>query len=277
MCLVWSERRDLHGSVHELQERQIVSGPDMRERCRGKMLDVFGSPLPFCLNWSRYVTTSAGPPPPLISFLPSTWRDVRSVLRDSSLDMADSGRIPSHSCKCLNVRIHSLPPPSSSPEEHAGDDFVHVFVGEEGIDIVSDLRGGPCFTIVAERLIRCGLVTVYDLCYVGAHRIDLAQPRSPHFTEGGRQRRNHQRCVVDMSDLPNPCLPRNSGHIARPRQWRGACSSYRRVGRERSPQECSGLDPSLQGLFSKLPFDVAFLLRAIFLWPWPKIQLYCSR
>lgn len=67
--------------------------------------------------------------------------------------MADSGLQSSFSCKCLNVRVRALPQPSNnSPEEIVGEAFTNVYVGEEGIDIVSIfLPLNRVFKLIAHR------------------------------------------------------------------------------------------------------------------------------
>ncbi|KAJ3559213.1 hypothetical protein NM688_g479 [Phlebia brevispora] len=52
--------------------------------------------------------------------------------------MAHSGQT-SYACKCLNVRIHPSPPPGPS-DLIANDDYLQVYVGEEGISVTLAYR-----------------------------------------------------------------------------------------------------------------------------------------
>ncbi|PSR75043.1 hypothetical protein PHLCEN_2v9373 [Hermanssonia centrifuga] len=50
--------------------------------------------------------------------------------------MVHSGQSSSNACKCLNVRIHQLPPPSPPTEQTSDRTFLLIYVGDEGIEVV---------------------------------------------------------------------------------------------------------------------------------------------
>ena len=50
--------------------------------------------------------------------------------------MADPGHLAVYACSCLNVRVHPSPPPASPTETADSSNFLHVYVGEDGIAVV---------------------------------------------------------------------------------------------------------------------------------------------
>jgi hypothetical protein len=166
-----------------------------------------------------------------VPFSPRPVPHPASAVRRPSISLhtaVDSHSSMAYACKCLNIRIETRPAPSEQPPQLGSDpEFAPVFIGQDGIRVVSKHGRPPC-RVSHPRFLA------------------VASPGHSAYSIAGysnwRHFAMHALHVTDMSRMPNPRLSRSSGRTPGHARAGGPPVANRGVGRAGDHEKLEWLD-----------------------------------